>query len=223
MNLRLSIPNSQRVLDFGCGSGWVIAGSKIQGNPVVVGIDLCVDKLKEAKTHGCMGVVAADGLSLPFASESFGVVIGHVSMPYMNTRRALQEVYRVLSPGGSMFLTFHSFRYVRKRGLRSLRERRWKDVAFMAYIALNGILNHLSFPQIELWRNGRMFETVNTRRGVLKTAESRGFTSISVEDYGRTIFAVAASKPDPVNGAASPQCKWSIYDRASGIENATSR
>ncbi len=221
MNLRLHIPESRRILDFGCGTGWVIAESRMDGNPFVVGIDLRIDKLQEAQ--GCLCAVAADGLSLPFASESFAVVIGHVSMPYMNTRRALQEVYRVLSPGGSVFLTFHSFRYCRRRALQSLRGGRWKDVLFMACVALNGVLNHFTFPQMPMWWNTKLFETVNTRRGVLKTAESRGYVSISVEGAGGSIFVLKASKPDPLSEASSPQCTWSTHERASELQIAAWR
>jgi SAM-dependent methyltransferase len=214
MNLRLSIPNAPRVLDFGCGSGRVIAGSEVQGNPVLVGVDLSVDKLREGKSHGSLQLVAANGLSLPFASESFDVVIGHVSMPYMNTRRALEEIYRVLTPGGTLFLTFHCFRYCRQRALQSFRQRRWKDVFFMSYVALNGVLNHLALPQLA-WLKGRLFETVNTRRGVRRTAESGGFVSISPENGGKRIFfAVTASKPDPTSGVVLPHCGWSICDQS---------
>ena len=140
-------------------------------------------------------LVLADGLRLPFVDQSFDVVIGHVSMPYMDTREAMLQVYRVLVPGGSFLLTFHSFRYLWQRILKSLGSGNWRDVAYMVYVGTNGFLNHFNLQQRRWWNRNR-FETVNTRRGVYVAARKAGFIGISSE--GRTkrfFFAVAARKP----------------------------
>ena len=79
------------------------------------------------------------------------------------------------------------------------------------YIAVNGVLNHLSLPQMQAWWNSRLFETVNTARGVHKAACQAGFTLVSTEhSVERIFFAGTARKPNPT-GAVLPAPGWSIY------------
>src|SRR3954453_1225085 len=114
-------PAARRVLDLGCGTGWMLGESGSDNIPVRVGVDCSVDSLRDAKKYRGVYWVAGDGLNLPFRDRSFDVVIGHVSTPYMDTNSTMAEIYRVLEPGGSFFLTFHSFRYWRQRLAGSLR------------------------------------------------------------------------------------------------------
>src|SRR5262249_54439859 len=134
--------------------------------------------------------VAGSGVALPFGAGAFDEVIGHVSLPYMNTRAALREIERVLAPGGVFFLTFHSMAYVRERLLKDWREGRWKDVFFMLYVTTNGWLNHCGFPQLPWF--GRKFETINTAAGVARTARKTGFSVVRIErGSGLIYFGVA--------------------------------
>lgn len=182
-----------------------------------VGIDISLDSLETAARCADLHAVAAEGLALPFASESFDVVIGHVSMPYMNTTRAFKEINRVLAPGGSLFLTFHSFSYLRNRFWQSLRAANWKDLVFSVYMGVNGILNHFGLPQMQAWWKATLFETVNTPRGVARTARRQGFTLISPEhDPKRIFFVVTARKPNLETGAVLPAPGWSVYRPLAG-------
>src|SRR5689334_7999882 len=115
-SLELHIPAARRVLDFGCGTGWVLGRAAKENAPECIGIDFSFSQLQEAQRQygGGAAFVQADGLRLPFREGTFDVVIGHVSMPYMNTRIGLAEVARVLVPGGSLFLTFHSYYSLRQ-------------------------------------------------------------------------------------------------------------
>ena len=210
----VSIPKARRVLDFGCGTGWVLAEAQTEGDPFRVGVDVNIESLQRAgKVSPGISFANGDGLRLPFADGSFDVVIGHVSMPYMNTTAALREIYRVLAPGGSLFLTFHSFFYLVKRlkngGIQGLT---WRKVLFIVYTAFNGVLNHWSLPQIQIpWRRS-VFETVNTPTGIYRTAGKVGFSLISIEHCARHIFfAVTARKPNPGRGDVLPAPGWSVY------------
>ncbi|MBI2303164.1 MAG: methyltransferase domain-containing protein [Chloroflexi bacterium] len=87
-----------RVLDLGCGGGWrffTCLGS-------VVGVDISPLSLQGAR-QVYPQVVAAHLGHLPFADDSFDVVVsldvlGHI--PQEEKERVLQEIYRVLRPGG---------------------------------------------------------------------------------------------------------------------------
>ena len=177
---------------------------------MLVGLDFSLTGLLEGRRRfHDLCLVAGNGLSLPFADASFDEVIGHVSMPYMNTRAALREVYRVLAPGRTFFLTFHSLAYVRQRLLKSLRRGQWKDVLLMLYTAANGFLNHCGLPQIP-WLNGK-FETINTAAGVERTARKIGFSTVRIERLpGLIFFGVIGRKPDPQCRETAPDPGWSI-------------
>jgi SAM-dependent methyltransferase len=108
-SINVCLPHARRVLDIGCGVGWVLAEAPTQGSPLRFGVDYSVNalrgvaggpQLRTDRQNPRIDFVAGDGARLPFIDEAFDVVIGHVSMPYMNTRRAFREVYRVLAPGG---------------------------------------------------------------------------------------------------------------------------
>lgn len=208
--INVQIPDARRVLDFGCGSGWVLAEAKYQNIPHRVGVDCAVDSVRTASQNTGLDFAVADGLHLPFRSETFDVVIGHVSMPYMNTSGAFAEIYRVLRPGGSIFLTVHSFFYLRQRLQASVRRQNWKDILFCGYMAVNGLLNHFSLPQMQLWWKRRVFETVNTPGGLAKAARKQGFAMVSVEyEPARIFFAITARKAAPNRGAVLPAPGWS--------------
>lgn len=156
-------------------------------NTLRVGLDFSFDQLLEGRRqYPDLYFVRGSGLAPPFAAAAFDQVIGHVSLPYMNTRAALGQVHRVLAPGGSFFLTFHSLEYVRWRLRKDVRQRRWKDILFMGYITANGLLNHCGLPQMS-WLNG-VFETINTASGVVRTAQRIGFHEIRIEHQPGAIF-----------------------------------
>jgi len=168
----------------------VLAEAEINGNPLRVGIDPDTSALRlEAAQYPNLSFAAADSLKLPFADGTFDCLIGHVSMPYMETTSALAELHRVLAPGGRFSITLHSFRFVRERLRYSFSHANWRDCLFMGSVALNGILNHFGRPQVKVpWKSRtQIFETVNTLRGAVSSAVHCGFESVAT-DYKSPIF-----------------------------------
>lgn len=99
-----------RVLDAGCGSGG-IAVSFAEECDLAVGLDI-KNKFgdsgrKLAKERGIANAVfvQADGTGLPFPAESFELVLSHSVIEHVDSaERYLSECYRVLRPGGVLFL-----------------------------------------------------------------------------------------------------------------------
>jgi ubiquinone/menaquinone biosynthesis C-methylase UbiE len=205
-SVSLNLSGARRILDFGCGDGRLSANAFTEDGACRVGIDCSFESMRRGSQLDSVRFVLANGLHLPFADATFDCVVGHVSMPYMNTRSALREISRVLVPGGGLFLTFHSFHYLRSRLLKSLRLGNWKDVLFMFYVACNGLLNHFSLPQTQLWWKRSVFETVHTPSGASKAAYAAGFQHVSTERAGPGIFFVmTASKPDLAPNSVLPR------------------
>ena len=200
----------QRILDFGCGTGWVLAKASRHRDDVLVGIDYSLADLGEgSRRFPHLSFVRGNGMALPFAAASFDEVIGHVSLPYMNTSHALREVHRVLAPGGSFFLTVHCMEYVRQRLSNGVGKGRWKDGLFMLYAIANGFLNHCGFSQVS-WFGGK-FETIHTAGGIARTARRAGFSGVHVERRpGLIFFGVSGFKPGPEHPKASRDASWSL-------------
>ena len=99
-----------RILDVGCGNGRYLSICRDR-RVYAVGCDLSFGMLQVAD-HAAL--VNADATSLPFASESFDVVLApHMLYEVSNVRRALTEIRRVLKPGGVLMAVTNGAQHVR--------------------------------------------------------------------------------------------------------------
>lgn len=94
-----------RILDLGCGRGGVVERIH-QRAGLTVGADVDVTSLMEHRAPA-IGRVAADAGALPFADESFDLVICSWVLEHLQRpRMTFIEISRVLRPGGHfVFLT----------------------------------------------------------------------------------------------------------------------
>jgi ubiquinone/menaquinone biosynthesis C-methylase UbiE len=101
------------LLDVGCGYGGRSVHYALMGARVV-GIDIKPERFKMsyffARQHGVEKRVEfqiADAAELPFASNSFDVVISNNAIQYIaNPRKSLQECRRVVKPEGLICINF---------------------------------------------------------------------------------------------------------------------
>jgi 2-polyprenyl-3-methyl-5-hydroxy-6-metoxy-1,4-benzoquinol methylase len=102
--------NSKRILDLGCGKGGLTAALSLK-NCNITAFDLRFKNCKVTKLRGLrynltLKAITGEAEFLPFADQSFAViacleVLEHVQSP----KRVMEEVYRVLQPGGICFVT----------------------------------------------------------------------------------------------------------------------
>lgn len=96
-----------RFLDVGCGDGSFGAAVKRELEADVYGVDISDEAVRKARENGIESVsLDIDEDDLPFTNDFFdavfcGEVIEHVYSP----DRLLDEIHRVLRPGGHLFLT----------------------------------------------------------------------------------------------------------------------
>lgn len=86
-----------RVLDAGCGEGWYtahFANSLSEYAPVVAGVDISKDALRQAAKRGLKELAVASTAKLPVASDSCSAVLNIFSPP------ELAQFHRVLAPDG---------------------------------------------------------------------------------------------------------------------------
>ena len=98
-------------LDLGCGIAWNSALLAKEGVSII-GIDISYESLcksimlfKQEKVDGCF--IQGDLLNLPIKDNSISFIYSVMSLEYVrDTQKALDEIYRILKPGGVMVAVF---------------------------------------------------------------------------------------------------------------------
>ncbi len=121
--------NVRRVLDIGCGAGqemlpFVARGAKAVGIDVAPEVGQIGRKMFVAENFGeRVEFVRAAGHALPFADDTFDVLICRIALMYMNIKPALREVERVIRTGGVFFLKYHAPSYYFSKFSEGLKNR----------------------------------------------------------------------------------------------------
>jgi DNA gyrase subunit B len=91
-----------RMLDVACGTGLVSRHFKGRVRELV-GLDLTPAMFDQARPH-VDALVAGDATALPFEDASFDRVVCRQGIQFMDDRKAVAEMFRVLRPGGRAVL-----------------------------------------------------------------------------------------------------------------------
>ncbi len=101
----------ERVLDVGCGAGQTLRLLGTKPQVELVGVDCDLDSLAlgarfAREENLSVTFVEASAHALPFAPETFDLVMTRVAINFMHQRTAFAEMVRVLRPGGILFCRF---------------------------------------------------------------------------------------------------------------------
>ncbi|MBL9131998.1 MAG: ubiquinone/menaquinone biosynthesis methyltransferase [Verrucomicrobiaceae bacterium] len=115
---RIAALNPARVLDLATGSGDLAQAVQAAcPSAKVLGADFSVPMMRQAQARRFHTLIAADGLALPFQDGVFDVLtVGFGLRNMASWPAALQEMSRVLRPGGSLFVL--DFSIPRTPGIR---------------------------------------------------------------------------------------------------------
>ncbi|KAL1922712.1 uncharacterized protein VTP21DRAFT_10251 [Calcarisporiella thermophila] len=109
---KIDVKSGERVLDIGCGVGGPAIHLARKTGAKVVGISISESQVKQATENaiksGMAGQVSfefADAMDLPFPPNSFDAVWALESIIHMDRLKTLQQVAKVLRPGGRLVLT----------------------------------------------------------------------------------------------------------------------
>jgi SAM-dependent methyltransferase len=103
-----------RALDVGCGTGYLLGfldgRYPLAGPPV--GIDVSAYALDFCRRRSASRLARASAVDLPFASESFDLVVCIDTLQHLSPagadRKAVAELVRLLRPGGVLYLRTNS-------------------------------------------------------------------------------------------------------------------
>lgn len=109
----LPLPAGARVLDAGCGTGLLtLAFLRVHERPAdIISIDLSLRSLQTARRAAeklpkgprrRVAFAQSNALTLPFADETFDLVLTSGVLEYLPLREGLGELARVLAPGGRL-------------------------------------------------------------------------------------------------------------------------
>lgn len=112
--------SSNRVLDIGCGSGPMSRELAREGR-TVLGIDLSMNEVLEAQKLGPGPWARANALQLPVADQSLDAVVSSMALAVIHpTGELLDEVRRVLRPGGMFAATVPTYRPINPGDMKLL-------------------------------------------------------------------------------------------------------
>jgi len=102
---------NKRVLDIGCGFGWFELYALDQKVKEIIGLEINEEALSTAKkyiTNPNVKFMTGNAIHLPFEKEVFDTIVAwevieHI--PKNTEKRMFQEIFRVLKPGGKLYLS----------------------------------------------------------------------------------------------------------------------
>lgn len=102
-----------RLLDVGCGTGANL--SFFESNTACYGIDFSIDAVRYCRKRGLHATATASALDLPFADNSFDVVVSCDVLCHQSIKDKLQplrEIHRVLRPEGIAILNLPAYQWL---------------------------------------------------------------------------------------------------------------
>jgi ubiquinone/menaquinone biosynthesis C-methylase UbiE len=111
----------ERVLDLGCGSGWAarllarMVGDGPRGIGEVVGVDVSDEIVRQARAESKdfenVTFVVGSAAQIPWEENFFDKVLSVESFYYYpDQERALDELFRVMAPGGRLFILINLYK-----------------------------------------------------------------------------------------------------------------
>jgi ubiquinone/menaquinone biosynthesis C-methylase UbiE len=190
--------NFGSILDLGCGAGQTLIACDLQPGVFACGADIDEEALRyghqlRQQASNPINFVRAGGEALPFAAQTFDVVISRVAIPYMHIPTALDEIARVLKPGGHVWFTLHPIALVWKWLWNALRKGNLKGVIYQSYTLMNGLLLHCFGKQVRFPLNRARCESFQTERSITRAMQAAGFTRVETQ-LNDQIFVVRAVK-----------------------------
>ena len=171
----------ERVLDAGCGTGYLAAGlRRARPDVPVAGCDLSAGMLGAARAAGGWPLVQADAARLPFADGAFDVVVARGVLHHLpDVAAALREWRRVLAAGGAVVLVSEPTPAVERHGGVLVR-------------ALLPLLRRPLTPEEDFWEVASMAANLHVftvdSLGALARDAGFGRVSLATADFADTLL-----------------------------------
>lgn len=202
----------RRVLDVGCGNGYVLS-QYARHHARATGVDLTARGIglsrQRFRIEGLAGEFAqSNAEALPFRTASFDLVVSVGVLHHTpDTTRAVDEIHRVLKPGGTfLVMLYHrnslAYRWVFSVG-RFLKPKYWRKSLQEMVNRVDGDANPLGkvYSRAEMVALLRRFESVKTRVDCLEESH-----------FGKAW--VGGLVPKPIRDRLATRWGWFLYATA---------
>ncbi len=177
-----------RLLDIGCGTGFILNIAKKYFNKVV-GIDVTQAMLDKVDlSSGNVEVVSGDCSDMRFSSGSFNVCTAYSVLHHLSSLTpTLRGVYRCLKSGGAFYVdqepNYYCWREVRRLFLNGHIEGLLKREIESICVIPNGFVaeHGLKKETVRLAEYGRFLKCGMRTESIEKKLKSVGFTSVSFD------------------------------------------
>jgi len=179
------IRSGERILDAGCGTGYLAAGlRRARPEAYVTGADLSAGMLGRAREAGAHPLVQADAARLPFADRSYDLVVARGVLQHLpDVTAALTEWRRVLAPGGAVVLVSEPTPTVERHGALVVR-------------ALLAALRRPLTAEEDFWEVASMAANLHvfTPESLAAHARDAGFGDVALDtvDFADTLLITAS-------------------------------
>jgi len=174
------LPDDQSILDVGCGIGQTLVALNLDEKKRLVGVEPDTESLAYGQKHyPSIEFVNCSAEQLQFEDTSFDLVISRVALPYTNIPQALEEMHRVLKPGGRLWITLHPQKKTWGQLFSAIRNFNVKDVLFRTYILANGASYHL-LGKLFAFPFNKKFESFQTSRSIRNALQASGFSDLEI-------------------------------------------
>ncbi|MFN2530928.1 MAG: class I SAM-dependent methyltransferase [Pyrinomonadaceae bacterium] len=174
-------PEHHRILDVGCGAGQILIASNLATNVLAVGLDLDQEALQLGKElTDSVRFVRATGEALPFVDNSFDLLVCRVALPYMHVARAVKEMGRVLTSGGSLWAVLHPATMTIEELISNFFSFQPWAAFGRLWVFVNGLTLHIFDKQWPLLTKRDQFESWQTNRVVRRALTAANFKAIQI-------------------------------------------
>ncbi len=158
----------KNVLDVGCGAGQELLPFLEKTDAFCVGVDAAKelgkvtrDVFREKNFEKRFAFVRSFGEKLPFADASFDVVLCRVALPYMNNRRTIAEISRILKSNGVFLLKTHAPAFYFGMIKQRIKTFSPKQIAYPLICLTGGIVHSVFGKQLQksLWKGKEIYQT----------------------------------------------------------------
>ena len=181
------VPLESRILDVGCGAGQTLLTAYPDRTTFGVDIDLAALRLGKTLTQDVQ-FACGKAETLPYRNNAFDFFTARVSLAYTNIPASLQEIQRVLKPGGMVWMTLHPMAVPWDLA----KSANWKGKIFFGYIVANSLWLHWFRRQFSfLGRN----ESFQTERGMRRLLTQCGFQQVTAARRQHFVMTAQTRKP----------------------------
>lgn len=101
---KINLRKSAKVLEVGSGTGVILSSLADSGYAQITGVDISRSELNHLPSPHQFNLIQANAYQLPIGSTAYDAVVCHYFLLWLsNPAAALQEMTRVLKPGGWLF------------------------------------------------------------------------------------------------------------------------